>query len=193
MAAFHGARNHDWHASTDYESNALPTAPLLLFWFLLSHSSSLHVSYYLHLHSFASSPSSSPSHSSFTLLNFCRSFPSSDQPPTQAFNTPFDCGEAMASCTEVIGLWSVGIGGACLNENMGFLIGGETGFKYAMMEVMCIYWLNSRLTFSSSEVNQTGPYLSQHFRSLARVVFLTHAFQSKWSQWISGINSKHVT
>ena len=58
-----------------------------------------------------------------------------DQPPSQDLNTVIDCGDAMGSCTEVIGLWSVGIGGACLNENMGFLIGGETGFKYAMIEV----------------------------------------------------------
>jgi len=41
----------------------------------------------------------------------------------------------MDKCTEIIGLWGVGFTGQCLNENMGFLVGGTKGIKYAVVQV----------------------------------------------------------
>lgn len=59
----------------------------------------------------------------------------SETTPPHPVGSAKECGGNMEICTEVIGLWGVGFYGNCMNENMGFLIGGEKGFRYAVMEV----------------------------------------------------------
>jgi len=38
-------------------------------------------------------------------------------------------------CNDVIALWTAGGKGWCYDDVMGFLVGGENGYKYALMEV----------------------------------------------------------
>jgi len=60
-----------------------------------------------------------------------------DQPPPGVvINAPYDCTNSMAGdCREMIALWTLGLGGKCHNEVFGFLIGGEAGLKYAVIQV----------------------------------------------------------
>lgn len=67
------------------------------------------------------------------LVNIYLPFPETE--PPRPVGTAEECGDSMEVCQEVIGLWSVGVDGNCVHEEMGFLIGGTEGFRYAVMEV----------------------------------------------------------
>jgi len=59
--------------------------------------------------------------------------------PTKELNKPYDCTDSgMTGCNDMVVLWAAGLLGMCYDENMGFLIGGDSGFKYAIFEVTLV-------------------------------------------------------
>lgn len=55
--------------------------------------------------------------------------------PPHPLDSPIQCGENMEACTEIVAFWGVGAVPNCLHEQMGFLVGGTIGLKYAVIEV----------------------------------------------------------
>lgn len=48
---------------------------------------------------------------------------------------PTECGDEMDGCRSIMALWAAGGGGSCYDEQMGVLVGGARGFRYAVMQV----------------------------------------------------------
>jgi hypothetical protein len=52
----------------------------------------------------------------------------------ELFVAPQECGMAINDCFTLIGVWSVGETGQCLNPNFGFRFGASS-YKYAILQV----------------------------------------------------------
>ncbi|KAL3870614.1 hypothetical protein ACJMK2_038662 [Sinanodonta woodiana] len=84
-----------------------------------------------------------------------------DENSTIPLNQPYDCFMSPArECTDIIGLWAVGVSGQCHHESSGFRI-GVTGYKRAAFE---FHWNNPALINGTTDSSGMTFYYTPKLR-----------------------------
>lgn len=83
-------------------------------------------------------------------------------------NDAHDCGMSNGDCSEQIGGWSVGDVGTCLPDDLGVLIGKNSGYSHVMLQ---LHWNNPQKLSTYKDKSGLTLYLTPNLRQQSSAVF----------------------